>query len=156
VTYLDPVDILLVEDNLQDAELTIRAFKKHNLANHLFLVEDGAEALDFVFGRGKYTERQWDNHLKVILLDLKLPKVNGLEVLRVIKRDERTRTIPVVLVTSSSEDLDIQAAYDLGANSYVVKPVEFGAFTETMGRIGFYWLLANQVLNRRTRHLDIE
>jgi two-component system response regulator len=156
VTYLDPVDILLVEDNLQDAELTIRAFKKHNLANHLFLVEDGAEALDFVFGRGKYTERQWDNHLKVILLDLKVPKVNGLEVLRVIKRDERTRTIPVVVVTSSSEDLDIQAAYDLGANSYVVKPVEFGAFTETMGRIGFYWLLANQVLNRRTRHLDIE
>lgn len=156
MTYLDPVDILLVEDNPQDAELTIRAFKKHNLANHLFLVEDGAEALDFVFGRGKYTERQWDNHLKVILLDLKLPKVNGLEVLRVIKRDERTRTIPVVVVTSSSEDLDIQAAYDLGANGYVVKPVEFGAFTEAMSRTGFYWLLANQVLNRRTRHLDIE
>ncbi len=151
MTYLDPVDILLVEDNPQDAELTIRAFKKHNLANHLFLVEDGAEALDFIFGRGKYAEREGGHQPKIILLDLKLPKVNGLEVLRALKKDNRTRTIPVVVVTSSSEDPDIQAAYDLGANSYVVKPVEFGAFTEVMSRIGFYWLLVNQVLDRQTR-----
>jgi two-component system response regulator len=150
MTYLNPVDILLVEDNPQDAELTIRAFKKHNLANHLFLVEDGAEALDYIFGRGKYTERQGDKYPKIILLDLKLPKVNGLEVLRALKTDERTRAIPVVVVTSSNEDPDIQAAYDLGANSYVVKPVEFSAFTEAMSRIGFYWLLVNQVLNRQS------
>ena len=142
--HLDPIDILLVEDNPQDAELTIRAFKKRNLANRLFAVEDGAEALDFVFCRGKYAHRDCAHPPKVILLDLKLPKINGLELLRAIKSDERTRTIPVVMVTSSGEDPDIKTAYELGANSYVVKPVEFDAFIEAMNHIGFYWLLTNQ------------
>lgn len=144
MTYPDPIDILLVEDNPHDAELTIRALKKRNLANHLFTVEDGAEALNFIFGRGQYGQRQGVDHPKVILLDLKLPKMNGLEVLQALKADARTRTIPVVIVTSSHEDPDIQAAYTLGANSYVVKPVEFDAFTEAMSQIGFYWLLVNQ------------
>lgn len=138
------VDILLVEDNPRDAELTIRALKKRNLANQIFLVEDGAEALDFLFGRGQYTQRQSRQTPKVILLDLKLPKVNGLEVLQALKANELTRAIPVVIITSSTEDPDIKAAYELGANSYVVKPVEFVAFMETMIHLGFYWLLVNQ------------
>jgi two-component system response regulator len=139
------VDILLVEDNPRDVELIVRALKKRNLANRLFAVEDGAEALDFIFCRGQYAWREVAHPPKVILLDLKLPKVNGLEVLRAIKADERTRTIPVVIVTSSGEDPDIQAAYALGANSYVVKPVEFDTFQEAMSHLGFYWLLVNQV-----------
>ena len=141
---MEPVDILLVEDNPRDAELTLRAFKKRNLDNRLYVVEDGAEALDFIFCRGQYEEREISHPPKVVLLDLKLPKVNGLEVLREIKSDERTRTIPIVMVTSSQEDPDIKAAYDLGANSYVVKPVAFDTFTEAMSQIGFYWLLVNQ------------
>jgi two-component system response regulator len=145
MNHLDAVDILLVEDNPHDAELTVRALKKRNLANHLFTVEDGAEALDFIFSQGQYAQRQAADHPKVVLLDLKLPKLNGLEVLRTLKADARTRPIPVVIVTSSHEDPDIQAAYNLGANSYVVKPVEFDAFTEAMSHIGFYWLLVNQV-----------
>ncbi|MBI2333224.1 MAG: response regulator, partial [Chloroflexi bacterium] len=124
-------------------ELTIRALKKHSLANRLFLVEDGAEAMDFLFGRGKFTGRDENATPKVVFLDLKLPKVNGLDVLRAIRSDERTRTIPVVMVTSSSEDPDIKAAYDLGANSYVVKPVEFDSFMDTMMALGFYWLVVN-------------
>lgn len=144
MNHLDTVDILLVEDNPHDAELTLRALRKHNLANHLYVVEDGVEALDFIFGQGQYAQRQGANHPKVVLLDLKLPKLNGLEVLRKIKTDARTRTIPVVMLTSSAEDPDIQAAYKLGANSYVVKPVEFSAFTEAMSHLGFYWLLVNQ------------
>jgi two-component system response regulator len=147
MNQLDTVDILLVEDNPHDAELTIRALKKHNLANHLYVVEDGAEALDFIFGRGRYARRQGADHPKVVLLDLKLPKLNGLEVLQALKADTRTQRIPVVIVTSSHEDPDIQAAYTLGANSYVVKPVEFDAFTEAMSQIGFYWLLLNQAPN---------
>ncbi len=142
--YWEPVDILLVEDNPHDAGLAIRALQKHDFANRLFLVEDGAEALDFVFCRGKYTKRDPAYSPKVILLDVKLPKLNGLEVLRDLKMDERTRSIPVVMVTSSREDPDIQAAYDLGANSYVVKPVEFDIFVEIMNNLGFYWLLINQ------------
>lgn len=141
---ITPVDILLVEDNSRDAELIIRAFKKRNLGNQIFVVEDGAEALDFVFCRGQYAQRDMNNPPRVILLDLKLPKIDGLEVLQAIKTDERTRTIPVVMVTSSREDPDIKAAYKLGANSYVVKPVEFDAFTEAMSCLGFYWLLVNQ------------
>lgn len=144
MNHLDPIDILLVEDNPHDAELTVRALKKRNLANHLYVVEDGAEALDFIFGRGQYAQRQTADHPKVILLDLKLPKLNGLEVLQTLKTDIRTRSIPVVIVTSSHEDPDIEAAYNLGANSYVVKPVEFDAFTEAMSHIGLYWLLVNQ------------
>jgi two-component system response regulator len=141
---LDPIDILLVEDNSHDAELTIRALKGRNLANRLLVIEDGAEALDFIFCRGRYTERQMPRRLKVILLDLRLPKLNGLQVLREIKADQRTRSIPVVMVTSSREDPDIKAAYELGANSYVVKPVEFDAFMNVMSNLGFYWLLVNQ------------
>jgi two-component system response regulator len=138
------VDILLVEDNPHDAELTLRALSKRKLANQVFVVEDGAEALDFIFCRGKYAQREGAQTPKVVLLDLKLPKVNGLEVLQAIRTDKRTHKIPVVIVTSSQEDPDIQAAYELGANSYVVKPVEFEAFLEAMSNIGFYWLLVNQ------------
>lgn len=144
MNQIDAVDILLVEDNPHDAELTIRALKKRNLANQLFVVEDGAEALDFIFGRGQYAQRDVTHPPKVILLDLKLPKVNGLEVLQAIKTDERTRSIPVVMVTSSREDPDIKTAYALGANSYVVKPVDFDNFLDAMSHLGFYWLLINQ------------
>jgi two-component system response regulator len=137
------MEILLVEDNPQDAELTIRSLKKQNLANRLTTVEDGAEALDFVFCRGKYATRDLEQRPKVILLDLKLPKISGLDVLRALKEDERTRSIPVVIVTSSREDPDIKAAYALGANSYVVKPVSSDAFIEAVSKLGLYWLLVN-------------
>jgi two-component system response regulator len=138
------VDILLIEDNPQDAELTIRALRKHNITNKLIVLEDGAEALDFIFCRGKYTQREITNHPKIVLLDLKLPKVNGLEVLRAIKADERTRMIPVVMVTSSRQDPDMKTAYESGANSYVVKPLDFNSFVESMSQLGLYWLLVNK------------
>ena len=144
MTDTEAVDILLVEDNPQDAELTTRALKKNNLANRLITVEDGAQALDFIFCRGKYATRDNAHSPKVVLLDLKLPKVSGLEVLRALKQDERTRAIPVVVVTSSREDPDIKTAYSLGANSYVVKPVDFDAFAEAVSSLGLYWLLVNQ------------
>ena len=140
---MNAVEILLVEDNPSDAELTIRALKKHNLANQLIHVQDGAEALDFLFGRGKYAGRMTRKTPKVILLDLKLPKINGLEVLRIIKENEQTSLIPVVIVTSSTEDPDMITAYKLGVNSYVVKPVQFDAFIEAMSHLGIYWLLVN-------------
>lgn len=143
---INPVEILLVEDNPRDAELTIRALKKNNLANHLVHVEDGAEALDFLFGRGKYEGREMDRSPRVVLLDLKLPKVDGLEVLRILKQDERTRNIPVVVVTSSREDPDMRSAYALGVNSYVIKPVQFDAFVDAMSRLGVYWLMVNHPL----------
>lgn len=139
------VNILLVEDNPRDAELTIRALRKRNLANNLIAVEDGVEALDFVFGRGKYADRSTNNQPKVILLDIKLPKMNGLEVLQAIKSNAQTQHIPVVMVTSSREDPDIKTAYRLGANSYVVKPVGFENFLEAMSHIGLYWLLVNEL-----------
>jgi two-component system response regulator len=140
------VEILLVEDNERDAELTIRALKKHNFSNQLVHVKDGAEALDFLFGRGKYEGRNIEQRPRVVLLDLKLPKVNGLEVLRAIKEDEHLRHLPVVVVTSSTEDPDMQTAYELGANSYVVKPVEFDSFMNAMSHLGLYWLLVNKPL----------
>jgi two-component system response regulator len=137
-------EILLVEDDPRDVDLTVRAMRKHNLANKLRVVEDGAEALDFIFSRGKYQQRDVCTHPKVIFLDLKLPKVSGLEVLRQLKGDEKTRSIPVVIVTSSREDPDIKQAYALGANSYVVKPVDFDKFQEAIGQLGLYWLVVNQ------------
>ena len=138
------VDILLVEDNPQDADLTMRALKKRNIANQLFLVEDGVEALDFMFSRGKYSHREHQQLPKVIFLDLKLPKIDGFQVLKSIKSDGRTASIPVVIMTSSREDPDVKTAYKLGANSYIVKPVEFNNFIEVIGQIGFYWLFVNQ------------
>ncbi|MEP7106958.1 MAG: response regulator [Ferruginibacter sp.] len=138
------IEILLVEDNISDAELIIRALKKNNLANRLLHVSDGAEALDFIFAEGAYTGRQIEQEPKVILLDLKMPKVNGIEVLQKIKKDDRTRKIPVVVLTSSKEDPDIKNCYGLGANSYVTKPVEFNAFQKAISDLGLYWLIVNQ------------
>ncbi len=140
----DAVDILLAEDNPHDIELIIRALRKPNLVKRLFVAEDGAEALDFLLSRGKFEGREGFRQPKVVLLDIKLPKVDGLEVLRALKADERTRRIPVVMVTSSREDPDLKAAYELGANSYVVKPVEYEQFQEAMSRISQYWLSINQ------------
>ncbi len=138
------VEILLVEDNPTDAELTLRAFKARNFANQVFVARDGAEALDFFFGDGSHPLRDIGVVPKVVLLDLKLPKVDGLEVLRRLKSDERTRTIPVVILTSSREEPDIAAAYRLGANSYIVKPVDFEAFARAVSEVGLYWLLLNE------------
>ena len=138
------VEILLVEDNPEDAELTLRALKKHNLANKIFHVTDGEEALDFIFAKGKYADRFDDSEPRVILLDLKLPKVNGLEVLEKIKTDNVKRVIPVVVLTSSKEERDIVESYRLGVNSYIVKPVDFEKFVEAVKDLGLYWLLLNQ------------
>ena len=143
---LNAVEILLVEDNPRDAELTIRALKKRNLANSLYHVEDGVDALDFLFARGKFSGRDILETPKVVLLDLKLPRIDGLEVLTAIKADERTQSIPVVIVTSSAEDPDVAKAYQLGANSYVIKPVQFDAFMEAMVKVGIYWLMVNHPL----------
>ncbi|MDD8027583.1 MAG: response regulator [Acidobacteriota bacterium] len=140
----NPVEILLVEDNPNDVELTLHALRKNNLANNIHVVRDGAEALDFLFCRGGYQTKDAGHPPKVVLLDLKLPKVDGLEVLRQIRADERTRSLPVVIITSSREERDIVAGYKLGINSYIVKPVEFGQFTEAVRQIGCYWLLLNQ------------
>lgn len=141
------VEILLVEDNPHDAELTIRALKKANLANQLIHLQDGAEALDFLFARGVYADRNITNRPKVILLDIKMPKVDGIEVLRQLKLNEVTRTIPVVIMTSSKEEQDIITSYDLGVNSYVVKPVDFEGFAKAVSELGFYWLITNQALD---------
>jgi len=142
------IQILLVEDNKSDAMLTIRALKKHNLANNLIHLIDGAQALDFVFGRGEFLGRDIGNKPKVIFLDIKMPKLSGLEVLKAIKADERTKAIPIVMMTSSKEEVDIVASYELGANSYVVKPVGFENFSKTIVELGFYW----QVVNNQPKH----
>ena len=141
------VEILLVEDNPNDAELTLRALKKNKLANHVAHVSDGAEALDFIFARGAFKDRDIESRPRVIFLDLKLPKVDGLEVLRAVKNNERTRTIPVVVLTSSKEERDIVESYRLGVNSYIVKPVDFDKFLESVRDLGLYWLLLNQPPN---------
>ena len=139
------VEILLVEDNASDAELTIRELKKNNLANNLFHVKDGQEAIDFVFATGKFEHRRdIYSRPKVILLDIQMPKVNGIEVLQKIKADACTWAIPVVMLTSSKEDPDIKRCYELGANSYIVKPVNFLGFADAIKHLGFYWLLLNQ------------
>ena len=138
------VEILLVEDNPNDVELTLHAFKKNNLANHIEVVRDGAEALDYLFGTGAYLSRDTNHKPRVILLDLKLPKVDGLEVLRHVKADERTRSIPVVVLTSSREERDIAESYNLGVNSYILKPVDFQQFTDAVRTLGLYWMLLNQ------------
>jgi two-component system, response regulator len=137
-----PLEIILVEDNLDDAALVIRALKKNNLANKLVHLKDGAEALDFIFGKIADEDVQ-TKAPKVILLDLKMPKVNGIEVLEKVKSDPRTKTIPVVILTSSAEDPDIKRCYELGANSYIVKPVEFDNFSKAVADLGCYWLLLN-------------
>ena len=141
---LDEVEVLLVEDSPSDAELTLRALKKRNLANKLFHAKDGAVALDFIFAQNTFSNRKVENSPKVVLLDLKLPKIDGLEVLRRIKQDERTRKIPVVVMTSSREDRDLAECYDLGVNGYVVKPVEFEDFSRAVSELGFYWLFLNE------------
>jgi CheY-like chemotaxis protein len=140
----EAVEILLVEDNPNDGELTLRALKKHNLANQVFWAKDGAEALEFIFATGAYAGRDLDRKPKVILLDLKLPKVDGLEVLRQLKADERTRAIPIVMLTSSREERDVIESYLHGVNSYIVKPVEFDKFMQAVSELGLYWLLLNQ------------
>jgi two-component system response regulator len=139
------VEILLVEDNITDAELTIRALKKHNMANNLVHVRNGEEALDFIFGTGAYKDnRDATRPPKVVLLDIQMPKVNGIEVLEKIKSDPRTKATPVVILTSSKENPDIQKCYALGANSYIVKPVNFESFAQSIKDLGLYWLLLNQ------------
>ena len=139
------VEILLVEDTAADAELAIRALKKRGLANHLVWVKDGAEALDFLFGSGAFAGRDLAKPPKVVLLDLRLPKVGGVEVLRRIKADERTHNIPVVVITSSREDVDLDECYKLGVNSYICKPADFDEFSRVMGELGLYWLLVNKL-----------
>lgn len=143
MSAFETVDILLVEDNAADGELTLRALRKGNLANHITWVRDGAEALDFLFRHGQYAERA-AVYPRLILLDIKLPKVDGIEVLQRIKTDADMRVIPVVMVTSSAEGRDIDECYKLGVNSYVVKPVEFERFSETVSKAGFYWMLVNK------------
>src|SRR6266850_1922718 len=138
------VDILLVEDNQDDMDLALHALRREKLANKIFVVRDGEEALDFLFCRGAFSERSFDHPPKIVLLDLKLPKVDGIEVLRQIKSDPRTRMVPVVIMTSSKEERDVVNGYDLGANSYIQKPVDFKQFRDTVKHVGLYWLVTNQ------------
>lgn len=140
----DQVEILLVEDSSEDAELTLRALKKHNLANRIHHAKDGVEALDFLFARGPHADQSTLRMLRVVLLDLKLPRVDGIEVLRQMRGDPRTKLVPVVVLTSSREDPDIARCYALGVNSYIVKPVEFEEFIKVVSSLGLYWLLLNQ------------
>ena len=138
------LDILLVEDNQDDMDLALHALKREKLANRIVVARDGEEALDFLFCRGAFARRSFEHPPKLVLLDLKLPKVDGMEVLKQVKSDPRTRTIPIVIMTSSKEERDLVAGYDLGANSYIQKPVDFDQFRETVKSIGLYWLVINQ------------
>lgn len=144
MTDLNEVEILLVEDNPYDVELTLTALNENNLTNKVHVINDGAEALDFIFATGVHAQRNIKNIPKVILLDLKLPKVNGLEVLRRIKADERTRKIPVVVLTSSQEESDVILSYDLGVNSYIIKPLDFNKFIDAVAKLSLYWVLVNR------------
>jgi two-component system, response regulator len=138
------LDILLVEDNQDDMDLALHALKQGKLANNIVVARDGEEALDFLFCRGAFAQRSFDHPPKLVLLDLKLPKVDGMEVLKQVKSDLRTRTIPIVIMTSSKEERDLVAGYNLGANSYIQKPVDFDQFRETVKSVGLYWLVINQ------------
>jgi CheY-like chemotaxis protein len=138
------VEILLVEDNPSDVKLTLHALKKHNFVNNIYVVHDGEEAVNLLFGLENYAERDTSARPKVVFLDIKLPKLSGLEVLKIIKSDERTKSIPVVILTSSKEEVDIFSGYNLGVNSYIVKPVEFEKFIQAVSEIGLYWLLLNE------------
>jgi CheY-like chemotaxis protein len=144
MTLNHAVEILIVEDTPEDLELTLRALRKANLANHIEIARDGAEALDFIFGEGLHVGRKLEDGPRVVLLDLKLPKVDGLEVLKRIKGDPRTKMIPVVVLTSSKEQRDVIESYKLGVNSYIVKPVNFEGFAAAVRDLGMYWLLLNQ------------
>src|ERR1700720_2232018 len=138
------LDILLVEDNQDDMDLALHALKGEKLANRIFVARDGEEALDFLFCRGTFAKRTFEHPPKLVLLDLKLPKVDGMEVLKQAKSDPRTNTIPIVIMTSSKEERDLVAGYNLGANSYIQKPVDFDKFRETVKSVGLYWLVTNQ------------
>jgi two-component system response regulator len=141
----DGIEILLAEDNPQDAKMAMRAFKTHNFLNRLYWVKDGVEVLDFIFCRGAYSDRDATQMPKVLLLDLKMPRRDGLDVLRELKEHESTRTLPVVIMTSSNQERDIVDSYRLGVNGYVTKPLDFASFTEAVAQIGMFWLLVNQV-----------
>jgi len=145
MSTVDTAEILLVEDNPNDVELTLRALRKQNLDSKVFVVRDGAEALDFIFASGAYASRNLESRPKVVLLDLKLPKVDGIEVLKRVKSDERTKNIPVVMLTSSQEERDVAASYGLGVNSYIVKPVDFSNFVHAVGEVGIYWNMLNRL-----------
>lgn len=138
------IEILLVEDNKNDAELALRSLKQNNVSNNIVWVKDGAEAVNFLFGKGDYADRNVNNKPKIILLDLKLPKIDGIEVLQKIRSDDLTRKLPVVMLTSSKEEKDIVKSYDLGVNSYIVKPLDFNDFAKAIGDIGLYWVVMNQ------------
>ena len=138
------LEILLVEDSQNDADLALHALQRGKVANRVFVVRDGEEALDFLFCRGAFAQRAFENPPKLVLLDLKLPKVDGMEVLKQVKADPRTRTIPVVIMTSSKEERDLVSSYNLGVNSYIQKPVDFDQFRETVKSVGLYWLVINQ------------
>ncbi len=139
----EPIEILLVEDSARDAELTMRALSKGGLVNRMLWVKDGAQALDYLFRRGDYAGRS-DAHPRLVLLDLKMPRVDGIEVLKAVKADERTRRIPVVVMTSSQEESDVARSYQLGVNSYVVKPLDFASVAEVVRQAGYYWLAINR------------
>src|SRR5260370_41134190 len=141
---LEDLEILLVEDSEADAVLALHALRREKLANNILVVHDGEEALDFLFCRGAYAQRSFDHPPRLVLLDLKLPKVDGMEVLHQVKSDPRTKTIPVVMMTSSKEERDLVSSYSLGVNSYIQKPVDFDQFRETVKSVGLYWLLTNQ------------
>jgi two-component system, response regulator len=145
MTAPDDVDILLVEDNPNDVELTLRALRKVNVTERVFVVKDGAEALEFLFASGSYSQRKVESRPKVVLLDLKLPKVDGIEVLRRVKADARTKAIPIVMLTSSQEERDVVESYMIGVNSYIVKPVDFSQFVHAVSELGMYWSALNKV-----------
>jgi len=140
----EPVDILIVEDNPSDLKLMIKALQKNNLGNKLITLKDGEEALDFLFSKGQFEGRDISNRPKVVFLDLKLPKIDGLEVLQAIKSNELTKVIPVIIVTSSKEEKDVVESYNLGVNSYIVKPVEFDVFVDVISHLGLYWVVMNE------------